>query len=120
MTPSNTAKTVKGVESGYLDYIGEDTMAFGSDTRKSKHGLNNMAIGEVRVFDTPTERDKDILRRSARDQNERTDRYHRTRSKGDTLTVTRLRSEETMSYGTYRNAYALRAGRPTHGSRHTG
>jgi hypothetical protein len=30
-------------------------MTFGSDTRKSKHGINAMAVGEVRVFDTPTE-----------------------------------------------------------------
>jgi hypothetical protein len=50
-----------------------------------------MAVGEVRVFDTPTERDKDILRRSAHNQNERTDRFYMTRSKGKTLTVTRLR-----------------------------
>jgi len=66
-------------------------MTFGSDTRKSKHGINAMAVGEVRVFDTPTERDKDILRRSAHNQNERTDRFYMTRSKGDKLTVTRLR-----------------------------
>jgi len=67
------------------------TMTSASEARKSKHGLNAMAVGEVRVFDTPTERDKDILRRSAHNQNERTDRYYITRSKGDKLTVTRLR-----------------------------
>jgi len=66
-------------------------MTFGSDTRKSKHGINAMAVGEVRVFDTPTERDKDILRRAAHNQNERTERHYMTRSKGDKLTVTRLR-----------------------------
>lgn len=66
-------------------------MTFGSDTRKSKHGINAMAVGEVRVFDTPTERDKKLLRKSAHHQNERTDRFYMTRSKGDTLTVTRLR-----------------------------
>jgi hypothetical protein len=66
-------------------------MTFGSDTRKSKHGLNNMALGEVRVFDTPTERDKDLLRRAAHNQNERTERRYMTRSLGDKLIVTRLR-----------------------------
>jgi len=50
-------------------------MTSASDTRKSKHGLNTMAVGEVRTFDTPTERDKDILRRSAHNQNERTERF---------------------------------------------
>ena len=67
------------------------TMISGSNARKSKHGLNNMALGEVRVFDTPTERDKDILRRAAHNQNERTERRYMTRSKGDKMTVTRLR-----------------------------
>ena len=66
-------------------------MTFGSDTRKSKHGINAMAVGEVRVFETLTERDKDILRRSAHNQNERSARFYMTRSKGDKLTVTRLR-----------------------------
>jgi hypothetical protein len=66
-------------------------MTFGSDTRKSKHGLNNMALDEVRVFDTPTERDKDLLRRAAHNQNERTERRYMTRSNGDKMTVTRLR-----------------------------
>ena len=66
-------------------------MTFGSDTRKSKHGINAMVVGEVRVFDTPTERDKKLLRKSAHNQNERTDRFYMTRSKGDKLTVTRLR-----------------------------
>ena len=66
-------------------------MTSGSNARKSKHGLNTMALGEVRVFDTPTERDKDILRRSAHNQNERTERRYMTRSKGDKMTVTRLR-----------------------------
>jgi hypothetical protein len=66
-------------------------MTFGSDTRKSKHGINAMAVGEARVFDTPTERDKDLLRRAAHNQNERTERRYMTRSNGDKLTVTRLR-----------------------------
>lgn len=67
------------------------TMTSASDTRKSKHGLNAMAVGEVRTFDTPTERDKDILRRSAHNQNERTERHYMTRSKGNQMVVTRLR-----------------------------
>ena len=66
-------------------------MTFGSDTRKSKHGLNAMAIGEIRVFYTPTERDKDLIRRAAHNQNERSDRYYMTRSAGDTIHVTRIR-----------------------------
>jgi hypothetical protein len=66
-------------------------MTFGSNARKSKHGLNNMVLGEARVFDTPTERDKDILRRAAHNQNERTERRYMTRSNGDKLIVTRLR-----------------------------
>jgi hypothetical protein len=66
-------------------------MTLGSSARKSKHGLNNMALGEARVFGTPTERDKDLLRRAAHNQNERTERRYMTRSLGDKLIVTRLR-----------------------------
>jgi hypothetical protein len=66
-------------------------MTFGSDTRKSKHGLNSMAVGEVRVFDTPTLRDKTLIRRAAHNQNMRSDRYYITRTIGDTMRVTRIR-----------------------------
>ena len=66
-------------------------MTFGTDTRKSKYGLNKMELNEVRVFDTPTPYSKSLIRRSAHNQNERTDRFYMTRSKGNTLTVTRLR-----------------------------
>ncbi|HSG62924.1 MAG TPA: hypothetical protein VLA24_15985 [Pseudomonadales bacterium] len=66
-------------------------MTFGSNARKSKYGLSAMAVGEVRVFDTPTEYDKKLLRSSANKQSANTSRYFMTRSKGDTLTVTRLR-----------------------------
>jgi signal peptidase I len=65
-------------------------MTFGTDTRKSKYGLNKMKVGEVKIFDTPTKRDKDLIRRSAHNQNERTDRHYITRTKGDTVHVTRL------------------------------
>lgn len=57
----------------------------------TKTGIDLMDVGEARTFDTPTERDKDLLRRSAHNQNERTDRRYMTRSKGKTLTITRLR-----------------------------
>lgn len=66
-------------------------MTFGSDTRKSKHGLNSMEVGEERVFDTPTPRDKTLIRRAAHNRNERTDTYYVTRSEGDTMRVTRIR-----------------------------
>ena len=66
-------------------------MTFGSDTRKSKHGLNSMAVGEVRVFDTPTLRDKTLIRRAAHNRNDRTEMYYITRSEGDTMRVTRVR-----------------------------
>jgi hypothetical protein len=66
-------------------------MTFGSDTRKSKHGLNKMEVNEVRVFDTPTLRDKTLIRRAAHNQNIRTDRYYITRAKDDTIHVTRIR-----------------------------
>ena len=66
-------------------------MTFGTDIRKSKYGLNAMELNEVRVFDTPTERDKDLIRRAAHNQNERSDRYYMTRSAGDTIHVTRIR-----------------------------
>jgi hypothetical protein len=66
-------------------------MTFGTDTRKSKHGINAMAVGEVRVFDTPTPRDKRLIRRSAHNQNERSDRHYITRAIGDTVHVTRIR-----------------------------
>ena len=66
-------------------------MTFGTDMRKSKYGINNMELNEVRVFDTPEERDKDLVRRAAHNQNERTERRYMTRSKGDTIHVTRIR-----------------------------
>lgn len=66
-------------------------MTSGSKARKSKYGLSAMAVGEVRVFDTPTEYDKKLLRSSANKQNANTNRYYMTRSKGDTVTITRLR-----------------------------
>ena len=66
-------------------------MAFGSDIRKSKYGLNSMEVGEVRVFDTPTLRDKTLIRRAAHNQNMRSDRYYITRTIGDTMRVTRIR-----------------------------
>jgi hypothetical protein len=65
-------------------------MTSGSSIRKSKYGLNAMKVGEVKIFDTPTERDKDLIRRAAHNQNERTDRHYMTRTKGDTIHVTRL------------------------------
>ena len=66
-------------------------MTFGSDTRKSKYGLNNMGVGEVRVFDTPTVHSKRLIRRAAHNQNMRSDRYYITRAVGDTIHVTRIR-----------------------------
>lgn len=65
-------------------------MTLGSNVRKSKYGLNAMEVGDVKIFDTPTERDKDLVRRSAHNQNERSDRHYMTRTKGDTVHVTRL------------------------------
>ena len=60
--------------------------------RKSKYGLNEMAVGESRIFDTPTARDKKLLRRSAHNMNVRTDLYFMTRTKQpNTITVTRLK-----------------------------
>lgn len=66
-------------------------MTSGSNVRKSKYGLNNMEVDEVRVFDTPTERDKTLIRRAAHNRNERTDMYYVTRSEGNTMRVTRVR-----------------------------
>lgn len=66
-------------------------MTLGSNVRKSKYGLNAMQVDEVRVFDTPTERDKTLIRRAAHNRNERTDMYYVTRSEGDTMRVTRIR-----------------------------
>ena len=60
--------------------------------RQSKYGLGEMAVGESRVFDTPTARDKKLLRRSAHNMNVRTDLYFMTRTQQpDTITVTRLK-----------------------------
>jgi len=65
-------------------------MTSSSKVRKSKYGLNAMEVGEVKIFEAPTERDKDLVRRAAHNQNERTDRHYMTRTKGDTIHVTRL------------------------------
>jgi len=66
-------------------------MTFGTDTRKSKYGINAMELNEVRVFDTPTPRNKDLIRRAAHNQNARSGRYYITRAIGDTIHVTRIR-----------------------------
>ena len=65
-------------------------MTFGSEPRKSKHGINAMAVGEVRVFDTPTVHSKRLIRRAAHNQNMRSERYYITRAVGDTIHVTRI------------------------------
>ena len=66
-------------------------MTSGKDVRKSKYGLNTMEVGEARVFDTPTPRDKTLIRRAAHNRNERTKMYFITRSEGNTIRVTRVR-----------------------------
>ena len=66
-------------------------MTFGTDTRKSKYGLNTMELNEVRVFPTPDRYSKSLIRRSAHNQNVRSDRYYITRATGTTLHVTRIR-----------------------------
>jgi len=66
-------------------------MTFGTDTRKSKYGINAMQVGETRIFDTPTPRNKDLIRRAAHNQNARSGRYYITRAIGDTIHVTRIR-----------------------------
>jgi len=50
-----------------------------------------MDVGGVSVYETPHENDKHLLRSSANNQNERTERRYMTRSNGDKLTITRLR-----------------------------
>jgi hypothetical protein len=57
---------------------------------RTKYGLELIEVGQSQTYDTLTERDKDLLRRSAHNQNERTERRYMTRSKGKTLTITRL------------------------------
>jgi len=66
-------------------------MTFGSDTRKSKYGINAMEVGEVQVFDAPEAADKRRIRRAAHNQNERSDRHYATTAEGNTIRVTRVR-----------------------------
>jgi hypothetical protein len=66
-------------------------MTFGTDTRKSKYGLNAMEVDEVRVFAAPDSHSKSLIRRSAHNQNARSGRYYTTRVIGDTIHVTRIR-----------------------------
>jgi hypothetical protein len=66
-------------------------MTFGSTVRKSKYGINAMEVGEVRIFDTPTDHSKRLIRRAAHNQNERSERRYITRAIGDTIHVTRVR-----------------------------
>ena len=66
-------------------------MTFGTDIRKSKYGINAMEVGEVRIFDTPTDHSKRLIRRAAHNQNERSERRYITRAIGDTIHVTRVR-----------------------------
>lgn len=65
-------------------------MTFGSNVRKSKYGLNTMEVGEIKIFDTPAKRDRDLIRRAAHNQNMRSGRYYITRATGDTVHVTRI------------------------------
>lgn len=67
-----------------------------SNTKSSKYGISRMALNEIRVFATPTEHEKRLVRRAAHNQNERTDRRYKTRlcvdnENGDTIHVTRVR-----------------------------
>ena len=66
-------------------------MAVGTDTRKSKYKLNQMVVGEIFVFIAPDTYSKSLIRRSAHNQNVRSDRYYITRAAGDTIHVTRIR-----------------------------
>ena len=66
-------------------------MTFGTDTRKSKYGINAMQVGETRIFDVPTDHSKKLIRRAAHNQNVRSDRYYITRGIGNTIHVTRIR-----------------------------
>jgi hypothetical protein len=66
-------------------------MTFGSDTRKSKYKLNEMVVGEIFVFIAPDTYSKSLIRRSAHNQNRRSERYYITRSDGNTIRVTRVR-----------------------------
>ena len=66
-------------------------MTFGTDTRKSKYKLNQMVVGEIFVFIAPDTYSKSLIRRSAHNQNVRSDRYYITRADGNTIRVTRIR-----------------------------
>jgi hypothetical protein len=66
-------------------------MTFGADTRKSKYKLNEMVVGEIFVFLAPDTYSKSLIRRSAHNQNVRSDRYYITRADGNTIHVTRIR-----------------------------
>lgn len=71
-------------------------MTLGSNIRTSKYCLSKMQVGEVKIFETPTERDKDLVRRAAHNQNERSERRYKTRlhvdpKHGDFIHVTRVR-----------------------------
>lgn len=55
-----------------------------------------MVLNEVRIFATPTDHEKRLIRRAAHNQNERTDRRYKTRlhvdpEHGDFIHVTRVR-----------------------------
>ena len=66
-------------------------MTFGSDTRKSKYKLNQMVVGEIFVFIAPDSYSKSLIRRSAHNQNMRSERRYTTRADGNTIYVTRVR-----------------------------
>ena len=66
-------------------------MTLGTGIRKSKYKLNDMVVGEVRVFDASTVHSKRLIRRAAHNQNRRSERYYITRSDGNTIRVTRVR-----------------------------
>lgn len=58
---------------------------------KPKYRLSEMELHEVRIFDTPTPHAMNLIRRSAHNQNVRSNRYYMTRAAGDTIHVTRIR-----------------------------
>ena len=71
-------------------------MTSGSSTKASKYGISRMLLNEVRVFATPTDHEKRLIRRAAHNQNERSERRYKTRlhvdpKHGDFIHVTRVR-----------------------------
>ena len=66
-------------------------MTFGSDTRKSKYPLGDLAVGQTYMHRVETKEEERLLRRAAHNRNIRSDKYFTTHVENGVMYIKRLR-----------------------------